>query len=108
MHVEDVVAGDGPRAARAVAARREDEGEGRAPAGRTFDLDERQVVAAGEQVDGSIGDGSLADGAGRAIRGRSSMVQRIHSWGVYRLTAAPAVGRVPLRGIPPGGIIRAT
>jgi DNA-binding FrmR family transcriptional regulator len=75
--------------------------------GVAADLHEREIVAAGQQLDGAGGDGSLADGADRAARARQNRVQRIHSNGVYPLTERSVAARFELRRIPPGGIIAA-
>ncbi len=107
MHVEHVVGGHRASLASRRRVRAEDERQRRALTRGALDLDERQVVTASQEVDRRGGDGTIAHRAGGITQPRSSMVQRIHSPGVYRLPTGPAVADSGLRPIPPGGIIRA-
>lgn len=79
MHVQHVVGRHGRCRAAGVKPGGKDERQGRAATGAAVHLEEREIVTAGEQLDGSGGDGAFADGADGAIRALGSMVQRIHS-----------------------------
>jgi len=79
VHVEDVVAGHGRWRALGGRVAVEDEGQRRAPADGAIDLHEGQLVAVGQELDGSSRDGAVADGAGKAVEIGATMVQLIHS-----------------------------
>jgi hypothetical protein len=84
MHVENVIGRDRWRACGddiSFAIRRcENEAQGRAPAGSTVDLEEREIVPVGEDADTLWWDAILADGARNPVRERAEVVLRIHPW----------------------------
>jgi len=59
-----------------------DELEARAAAAGALDVDEGQVITAGQQPNSVGGDGLVADGAGRPVRERALRVAGIHPRGV--------------------------
>jgi hypothetical protein len=86
----------------------EDEGQGRAAAGRAFELHEGERIAMREELDRADRDGVVADGADNAVETGADAVQRIHSCGVYRPSGRDARIGPPLRRILPPSIIGGT
>lgn len=86
MHVEDVVRGD-RRALRQPSGLRPDmsvgdESERGAAAAGAVDLEEQEVVPAGQQPDPIGSDGFVADGAADPVEERAEVILRTHPSGV--------------------------
>src|SRR5439155_3377059 len=86
----------------AVALARHDEAERRGCTGPAVELEEDQIVAAGQEPDAGGRDGLIADGASETVHERAEIVLTIHPGGVYPVGPEGDAGPAACERYPPG------